>query len=76
MSVEHMALKVVNNINGKLKFLVRKNNFLIPELRRMLYNALIQPHFDYTCTTWYPDLTERNKKEDTNYAKEMHAVLS
>ena len=42
----------------------------------MLYNALIQPHFDYTCTTWYPDLTERNKKEDTNYAKEMHAVLS
>ena len=76
MSVEPMALKVANNIKGKLKFLYRKTDFLIPELRRMLCNALIQPHFDYTCTAWYPNLTERNKKEDVNYAKEMHTVLS
>ena len=70
MSEEPMALKVINKINGKLKFLYRKNRFLSPELRRMLCNTLIQPHFDYTCPAWYPNLTEKTKeKENTNYAK-------
>ena len=46
MSGEPMALKVINKINSKLKFLYRKNRFLSPELQRMLCNALIQPHFD------------------------------
>ena len=41
MSGESMALKVINKINGKLKFLYRKNRFLSRELRRMLCNALI-----------------------------------
>ena len=41
VSGERMALKVVNKINGKLKSLFRKNNFLTSELRRMLCNALI-----------------------------------
>ena len=56
-----MALKVINKINGKLKFLYRKNRFLSPELRRMLCNALIQPQFDCTCPAWYPNLTEKTK---------------
>ena len=58
-----MALKVVKKINGKLKFLYRKNIFLTLEQRRMLCNALIQPHFDYACTAWYPNFTEKNKKK-------------
>ena len=29
----------------------------------MLCNALIQPHFDYTCPAWYPNLTEKTKKK-------------
>ena len=29
----------------------------------MLYNALIQPHFDYACPDWYPNLTEKTKKK-------------
>ena len=32
MSGEPMALKVINKINGKLKFLYGKNRFLSPEL--------------------------------------------
>ena len=32
MSGEPMTLKVVNKINGKLRFLHRKNRFLSPEL--------------------------------------------
>ena len=63
MSGEPMALKVINKINGKLKFLYRKNRFLSPELRRMLCNALIQPHFDYACPAWYPNLNEKLKKK-------------
>ena len=63
MSGEPMALKVINKINSKLKFLYRKNKFLSPELRRMLCNALIQPHFDYACPAWYPNLTEKIKKK-------------
>ena len=63
MSEEPMALNVTTKINGKLKLLYRKNKFLSPELRRMLCNALIWPHFDYTCPAWYPNLTEKMKKE-------------
>ena len=56
-----MALNVVNKINNKLKFLYRKNSFLTPALRRLLCNALIQPHFDYACSVWYPNLTKKLK---------------
>ena len=62
MSGEPMALKVVNKINRKLRFLYRKNNFLTPELRKMLCNALIQPHLG-TCTAWYPNFTKKTKKK-------------
>ena len=61
MSGETMALSVINKINNKLKFLYRKNRFLTPTLRRLLCNALIQPHFDYACSTWYPNLTKNMK---------------
>ena len=63
MSGEPMALKVINKINGKLKFLYRKNSFLTPGLRRMLCNALIQPHFDYACSAWYPNLNAKLKRK-------------
>ena len=62
MSGEPMTLKVINKINGNLKFLYRKNIFLPPGLRRMLCNALIQPHFDYACCAWYPNLNAKLKK--------------
>ena len=64
MSGEPVALKVVNKINEKLKFFYRKNKFLTPELRRMLSNALIQPHFDYACTAWYPNRTKKKQKKE------------
>ena len=53
MSGESMTLK---------KHLYRKNQFLTPELRWLLCNAIIQPHFDYACFTWYPNLTQKLKK--------------
>ena len=52
MSGETMALRVVEKINSKLKFLYRENRFLDLLLRRLLCNALIQPYFDYACIAW------------------------
>ena len=63
MSGEPMALKFVNKINRELKFLYRKNKFPTPELRRVLCDALIKPHFDYACIAWYPSLKEKTKKK-------------
>ena len=33
----------------------------MPALRRLLCNALMQHHFDYACSTWYPNLTNKLK---------------
>ena len=75
MSGEPVSLKIVNKINGKLKFLYRKNRFLRLELRRMLCNALIQPHFDYACPAWYPNLTEKmNKKNKKKNKKKTNKL--
>ena len=51
-----MALKTIEKINGRLKFLWRKNKFLTHPLKRLLCNDLIQPHFDYASSAWYPNL--------------------
>ena len=49
-----MASKVLKKINAKLKFLYRQCRYLTPAYRRLLCNALIQPHFDYGCSSWFP----------------------
>ena len=58
-----MATRMLGKINSKLKFLYRKQNFLDGSLRRLLLNALIQPRFDYACTSWYPMLNKRLSKK-------------
>ena len=63
LSGEAMALKVINKINGRLKFLYRKNRYLTPYLKRLLCNALIQPHFDYVCSSRYPNLNKKFKSK-------------
>ena len=59
MSGESMATSVLGKINAKLRFLYRKNKFLNTPLRRLLCNALIQPHFDFACSAWYPNLNQK-----------------
>ena len=61
MSGEAVALKLIHKINNKLKFLYLKNDFLTPTLRRFLCNTLIQRHFDYACSAWYPHLSKKLK---------------
>jgi len=63
LSGEAMALKALGKINGRIKFLYRKQGFLTPSLKRLLCNALIQPHFDFACLAWYTNLSKKLKKK-------------
>ena len=53
-----MATKVLRLVNGRLKFPYRKQRFFTYPSRRLLYNALIQPHYDYACSAWYLHLVK------------------
>ena len=63
LSGEAMALKVINKINSRLRFLYRKNRYLSPYLKRFLCNAIIQLHFDYGISAWYPNLNKKIKSK-------------
>ena len=58
LSGESMTTKVLSLVNNRLKFLYRKQKFSTLLLRRLLCNALIQPHYDYACSAWYPSLNK------------------
>ena len=68
-SGESMATKVLSLINNRLKYLYRNKKFLTLPLHRLLCNALIQPHYDYACSAWYPSLKQKTVKEDLNISK-------
>ena len=74
LSRESRATKILGKINVKLEFLYRKQNFLDSSLRRLLLNALIQPHFDYAFTSWYQMLNKR-LFEKSSCSKQMHSLL-
>ena len=61
-SGESMATRILGKINGRLRLLYRKQNFLDSSLRRLLANALIQPDFDYASSAWFPFLNKRLTK--------------
>ena len=63
LSGEPMATEVLGLISGRLKFLYRKQWFLSFPLCCLLCNTLIQPHCDYVCSAWYPNLNKRFAKE-------------
>ena len=56
-----MALKFINKVSGRLRFLRRKNRYLSLYLKRLLCSAIIKPHFGYACPAWYPYLNKEFK---------------
>ena len=54
LSGQVMLSKVLKQINAKLKFLYHQSRYLTPTYKRLLCNPLIQPHFDYGCSSWFP----------------------
>ena len=72
-----MATKVLKLVNNRLKFLYWKQKFLTLSLCRLLCNALIQPHYDYACSAWYPSLNKRlSKKIQTSQNKCIRYCLN
>ena len=63
LSGKDMAEKVLEKVNGRLKFLYRQSKYLNKRLRRMLCNTIIQPHFDYASSAWYPNLNKNLKSK-------------
>ena len=59
LSGESMATRTMSKINGRISFLYRKQNFVDFSFRRLLANALIQLHFDYACSAWFPMVNKR-----------------
>ena len=57
----------INKINNKVTFIYRKNRFLTPALRQLLYNTLIQLFSDYA---WYPNFSRKmNNRIQTSQNK-------
>ena len=75
-----MALHVIKKINSRLytsTLFYRKNIFLSQPLRRFLCNGIIQRHFDYGCSAWYPYLNKSlNKKLETQQNKCIRFCLN
>ena len=59
LSGESIAMKSLRKIITKLQFLYSENEFLNRKLHSLLCNTLIQPHFDYTCISWYPLISQK-----------------
>ena len=77
LSGESMATKVHSLVKSRLKFLYQKRKFLTLPLRRLLCNALIQPHYHYACPVWYPSLNKRlSKKIQTSQNKCIRHCLN
>ena len=55
-----IALKVINKINSRLKFLQRKKKINSSATQVL---ALIQPHIDYASSAWYTSLTQKMKNK-------------
>ena len=65
MSCEPVALKVINKINGKLKFLYRQNRYLTKEHLQIA----LQCSYSATCVPSGTLIPMKNKKENTNNVK-------
>ena len=65
LSDEATASKVLRKINSKLKLLYCQSTFLTHSFRRLLCNALIQPHFDLSTSLIVSSFKEKFKNQTT-----------
>ena len=72
---ETMSLQVIKKINTRLRFSYRKNRFLSQHLGRLMCNALIQIHFDYACSAWYPNLNKNLETKLQTLQNKMNTFL-
>ena len=67
LSCDQIARSIVTKANSRLKYLYRKSHFLNLHTKKLLVMALIQCHFDYVSSFWYPSLTQfwKNRLQTT-----------
>jgi hypothetical protein len=67
LSFDAMARSVLQKANARLKYLYRKKDYLTQHTKKLLVMSLIQCHFDYCCSIWYPGLSQvlKNKLQIT-----------
>ena len=61
LSGEIIASNILYKSSNKLKFLYRNAGKFNIETKKLLISALIQCHFDYTCSAWYNGLSKKLK---------------
>ena len=62
MSGEPMAYNTIKKIISSLNYLFREKALFDNKSQVSSCNALIQQHFDYGCTAWYPNLGKKIEK--------------
>lgn len=63
LSGEITVNSIIKKVNSRLKFMYRKANCLSTETRKTLTTALIQCHFDYSCSSWYAGVSQTLKNK-------------
>ena len=58
LSGESIVNEITKKVNSRLRFLYRYKDYLSTESRITLCNALIQCHFDYSCSSWFPGINK------------------
>ena len=61
LSGEIIASNILYKSSNKLKFIYRNAGKFNLETKKLLISALIQCHFDYTCSAWYNGLSKKLK---------------
>ena len=71
-----MATKVIKRVNQRTRFMGRVSSFVNKNALRTLSGALIQPLFDYACTSWYSNTSMSLKtKLQTSQNKLIRLLL-
>lgn len=63
LSGNQIATGIIHKASARLKFLYRQGQFLNQKTRKTLASALIQCHFDYSCSSWYSGLSQEMKNK-------------
>ena len=63
LSGECIVQNVISKVVAKLKFLYRHSKCLNFHTRKLLCSALLQCHFDYSCSSWFSGLNVGHKKK-------------
>jgi hypothetical protein len=71
LSGNSMGNKVIKKVNGGLKFMFRKKDFINFNERKLLCCAMLQSHFDYAVNTFYYDIDCKLKEKLHNAQNKM-----